>query len=103
MHTKDALATLRIVSKSPTPNIAFILIPFATSLKLLTSLYNFCHSFCKTKPLLITISISCAPSFMESLISFFLVEKDDKPAGKPVETAAIGISPFKFFFACFTR
>jgi len=38
-----------------------------------------------------TISISSAPSLIESEISFFLVVYDDKPAGKPVETAAIGI------------
>ena len=99
IQTKEALATFRNVSKSPTPRIAFILIPLATSLKLLTSLYNFCQLFCKTKPLLITMSISFAPALIESEISFFRVKKDDNPAGKPVETAATGIFPPKFFWA----
>ena len=40
------------------------------------------------------MSISFAPDFIESTTSFFLVENDDNPAGKPVDTAAIGNLPF---------
>ena len=97
MQTNEALDTFRNVSKSPTPKIAFILIPLADSFKLLTSLYKFRQSFCKTNPLFITMSISFAPAMIESEISFFRVKKDDNPAGNPVETAATGIFPPKFF------
>ena len=50
-----------------------------------------------------TISISEAPAFIESIISFLRVAKEDSPAGNPVDTAAIGILSFKFFLACFTN
>ena len=79
MQTNEAFATFRRVSKSPTPRMALIFVFPAVFLKLLTSSYNFFQLFCKTNPLLITISISSAPSLIESVISFFLVEKDDKP------------------------
>ena len=45
------------------------------------------------------MSISFAPALIESEISFLRAKKDDSPAGKPVETAATGIFPPKFFWA----
>ena len=36
---------------------------------------------------------------MDSVISCFLVLKDDNPAGKPVDTAATGILFGRFFLA----
>ena len=44
-----------------------------------------------------TISTSSAPLLIESIISCFLVLNEDNPAGKPVDSAAIGILSFNFF------
>ena len=103
IQTIDAFATFLSVSKSPTPSIALICLFFAAFLNSLTSSYNFFQLFCRTKPLLITISISSAPFLIDSIISSFLVLKDESPAGKPVETAATGIFFGRFFLASLIR
>ena len=91
IQTIDARATFLRLPNSPVAKMVLRCASPQADRNALTSLKSsrqFCVSTCLRE---ITISISLAPAATLSLISNNRVLKGDRPAGKPVETAATGM------------
>ncbi len=104
MDTRLALAMLVSVASSPVPRMTFMWASPQASRKARTSSYRASHSPRSTRPRVMTMSISLAPSATEAWISARRSFMGLSPAGKPVDTAATGIpEPSRAFTAVATR
>ena len=89
--TMLARATLPSVASSPVARMLFMCASPHASRNMRTSSYNACQLPVRTLPRVMTMSISFAPAATEARISRTRSSIGDRPAGKPVDTAATGM------------
>ncbi len=95
MQTALARATFVNVPSSPVARMALTCASPHASRNCCISSYSAVQSPRRTWALVMTMSISAAPSWTDAWISWSLWANGESPAGKPVLTAATGIpEPF---------